>query len=143
MLSAARRHEFDILLIYDLDRLAREPVHQAIILEELQYLGIQVIILDPEKKHVADGTFEGDTLAALDGLVAKEEHRKRIRRTHDCVEERVVKEKKIMPSHKPLFGYRWDDDRPKQKNKYLIYEPEAQIVRKIFTWKLHGVTIIH
>ncbi len=141
MLSSARRHEFDILLLYDLDRLAREPVHQAIILEELTYLGIQVIILDPEKKRVADGTFEGDALAAFDGLVAKEEHRKRIRRTHDGVEERIVKEKKIMPSHKPLYGYKWDDDRPKQKNKYVIFEPEAQVVRKIFNWKLHGLTI--
>lgn len=141
MLAAARRHEFDKLLLYDLDRLSRESMHQAAILEELAYLGIEVIILDPEKKKVADGTFEGDTLAAIDGIVAQEEHRKRIRRIHDGVEERIVREKKIMPSYKALYGYRFDDDRYKQKNKYIIFEPEAQVVRRIFVWMLACLTI--
>src|SRR2546421_3998806 len=141
MLASARRHEFDVLVLYDLDRLSRDPIHQAIILEELHYLGIKVVILDPEKTKVADGTFEGDVLAAFDGIISKEEHRKRIKRSHDGVEQRISGEKKIMPSYKPLYGYRWDDPRAKKKNKYVICPDEAEVVERIFLWKIKGITI--
>src|SRR5690349_915133 len=60
MLLCARRHEFDLLILYDLDRLSREPKHQMAILEELEYLGIAVVILNEEQNHVNDGTFEGE-----------------------------------------------------------------------------------
>ncbi len=46
-----------------------------------------------------------------------------------------------MPSYKPLYGYRWDDPGHKQKNKYVLYEPEAEVVRRIYIWKIKGVTI--
>jgi len=141
MLVCARRHEIDMLILYDLDRLSREPKHQMAILEELEYLGIAIIILNEEQNHVNDGTFEGEVMTAVHGLVSKQEHKKRIRRSHDGVMERTEEQGALMPSYKPLYGYRFDDPGHKQKKKYVIYEPEAKIVRRIFKWKLHGVTI--
>ena len=141
LLKAARLHLFNILLLYDLDRLSRDPIHQTVILEELAYLGIRVVILDPQKKRIADGTFEGDVLTSLEGAISKEENRKRTRRTRDGVEQRVIYEHKLMPGHKALYGYHFDDAGYRQKNKFVIYEVEAVIVRRIFNWKAHGMPL--
>jgi site-specific DNA recombinase len=42
MLDAAKRREFDILLVYDPDRLARRMAKQLVIEEELQRSGVQI-----------------------------------------------------------------------------------------------------
>ena len=141
MLSAATRREFDVLIMYDLDRLSRLGRHQTAILELLDHLKIKVIILDPVQNHVNDGTFEGEVITSLHGIVSEREHIKRIRRSHDGVVERTEYNGSLMPSSKPLYGYRWDDPTRKKKEKYIIYEPEAQVVRRIFNWKHKGVSI--
>src|SRR5713226_657611 len=46
-LAAAKRHEFDILGMYKLDRLSREPDDQIILREQFQYYGVKIVTLDP------------------------------------------------------------------------------------------------
>src|SRR6266566_6253589 len=83
LLACCRRHEINVIILYDLDRLSREPKHQTAILEELEYLKIAVIVLNEAQNRVNDGTFEGELLTTIHGLSSKDEHIKRIRRSHD------------------------------------------------------------
>src|SRR5437016_4098709 len=46
IIAAAKRREFDILVMYRLDRFSRDRDHQIIIREQLQYYGIKIITLD-------------------------------------------------------------------------------------------------
>src|SRR5579859_3966521 len=83
MLKAARRREFDKLILYDLDRFARELPIQIIVHEELAYYGVELVVIDPKQKHAGDDTFEGEIVRTIGGLIAQEERRKIIKRSHD------------------------------------------------------------
>jgi len=47
--TAARKNEFDIVIVHDLDRLARNAEHQTIILEDLAYNGIKLECVSVER----------------------------------------------------------------------------------------------
>src|SRR5688500_6298979 len=58
MLAAADRSEFDVVLVDDLSRLARDNYMMLTIFSQLQFLGVRVV-------SVADGLDSGDEEAAL------------------------------------------------------------------------------
>src|SRR5207248_5018051 len=76
------------------------------------------------------------------GLMAEEELKKIKDRTQKGLRGRVVKKNALLPGSRPLYGYHWEDKTMQWEGKeiivpkaiYVIYEPEAKIVRAIFQW---------
>lgn len=113
------------LIIYDLDRLARNPVYQAIVIEECDRAGVSLeIVLAP-----LDSSPEGMLIAYVRGYAAQIE-REKIRERQMRGKRQRALNGKIHGAGPELYGYRRDHDAGVRH----IYEPEARVVRDIFTW---------
>lgn len=137
--AAARRHEFDVLFLYKLDRFSRVDWHQEMMREELKRYGVRIVTLKKEE-HADDDSPLGKVIRAFYGFKAEEERNDIFRRTHDGIEARV-KNGSIIPSHKPLYGYSWDDASPGMKNRYIINPKEATVVKRMFDMAKNGWTL--
>lgn len=136
MRDAAAKKEFDVLYIWDRDRIGRKFYIQELILEELEELGIELADLHGTKAESP----EDKILLGFKGLFAEFEKAKigeRMRRG------KMFKAKQgLYMNLSAPFGYTYI---PKTKDSpgYLeINEEEAKIVRKIYTWIAEdGLTI--
>ena len=120
---------FDRILITAPDRLARNYVHQVLLLEELQRSGCKVEFLDrPMSQDPHD-----QLLLQIRGAVAEYERTliaERMRRG------RLAKLRAglILPWTRPPYGYRLDPQRPRDPAGVRLEESEAVVVEEIFTW---------
>jgi site-specific DNA recombinase len=111
------------------DRLARNYVHQVLLLEELQGHGCEVRFLDrPMSQDPHD-----HLLLQIRGAVAEYERTlitERMRRGR----QRKLEAGLMLPWTRPPFGYRTDPDRPRDPAGVRIEAAEAAIVREMFAW---------
>jgi site-specific DNA recombinase len=125
--AAGRR--LDIVLITAPDRLARNYVHQVLLLEELQGYGCEVRFLDrPMSQDPHD-----QLLLQIRGAVAEYERTlitERMRRGR----QRKLEAGLMLPWTRPPFGYRVDPQRPRDPNGVRVEPAEAAIVREMFAW---------
>ncbi len=125
--AAART--LDLVLITAPDRLARNYVHQVLLLEELQGHGCEVRFLDrPMSQDPHD-----QLLLQIRGAVAEYERTlitERMRRGR----QRKLEAGLMLPWTRPPFGYRADPERPRDPAGVRIEEAEAAIVREMFAW---------
>ena len=113
----------DAVICYSTDRLARNPIHIAIIAEECEKRGIKLhFVSEP-----MDSSPEGQLIRYVKGYAAEIE-REKIRERTLRGKTRLCKEGKLATGGVPPYGYRRED------GKRVIFEPEAEIVRKIFHW---------
>lgn len=124
----AQKKMFDAVIFYDVSRLSRKYPHQAIIIEELEDSGIDVLFLDTNKAVTSDDKI----LGAMKGVMAEYEREKIKERTR---RGRLYKARcgKLV-GHEAPYGYSYI---PKSKDfeaKYEINENEAKSVRMIFDW---------
>jgi site-specific DNA recombinase len=123
--------EFEQVLITAPDRLARNYVHQVLIIEELGRRGVQVEFLDrPMSNDPHD-----QLLLQIRGAVAEYERTliaDRMRRG------RLSKYRagKLTPWTRPPYGYQVDPDHPRDPDLLQLNEPEAAMVAQMFTWYL-------
>ena len=124
-----RSGKYQALICYSTDRLARDPIHLSIIAQECDRVGIELIFVT----EPMDNTPEGMLICYVKGYAAQIEREK--------IRERMMRGRKArLLSGKPsftgdgLFGYRSD----KENERFVIYEPEAAIVRRIFQLCLEG-----
>ena len=125
--AAART--LDLVLITAPDRLARNYVHQVLLLEELEQHGCQVQFLDRPMSHDP----HDQLLLQIRGAVAEYERTlisERMRRGR----QRKLAAGLLLPWTKPPFGYRVDPDRPRDPAGVRVEESEAAIVREMFAW---------
>jgi site-specific DNA recombinase len=119
--------EFEQVLITAPDRLARNYVHQVLIIEELGRRGIQVEFLDrPMSNDPHD-----QLLLQIRGAVAEYERTliaDRMRRG------RLSKYRagKLTPWTRPPYGYQVDPDHPRDPDLLQLNEPEAAMVAQMF-----------
>ena len=107
LLAAAARKEFDVLVMYRLDRFSRDHEHQIILREQLKYYGVTIITLDPEE-HASGDSIADRIIQLVFSLFAELELRKITERTHDGLQERYLAG--FLPvSRRPLYGYSWED----------------------------------
>lgn len=118
LLAAAKRHEFDVLVLYRLDRFSRNHDHQIIIREQLAYYGVRIVTLDPEE-HSDDDTITGKIIREIYALMAELELKKIRDRCQDGLKERFETDKKIPVARRPLYGYMYDDASQGEKGKYI------------------------
>jgi site-specific DNA recombinase len=123
--------EFDVVLITEPDRLARNYVHQMLLLEELEKRGIRVEFLD----HPMSDDPHDRLLLQIRGAVAEYE---RTLITDRMRRGRLMKYRagKLLPWGRPPYGYRVDPDHPRDPDGVRLDEAEVAIVSQMFEWYL-------
>ena len=125
----AANARLDRILITEPDRLARNYVHQALLVEELQKHGAEVVFLDrPMSRDPHD-----QLLLQIRGAVAEYERSlitERMRRGR----LRKLRAGTLLPWTRPPYGYRLDPERPRDPAGVRLDEAEAAVVRDLFTW---------
>jgi site-specific DNA recombinase len=125
--DAAAGARLDRILITAPDRLARNYVHQVLLVEELQKHGAVVDFLDrPMSRDPHD-----QLLLQIRGAVAEYERtlitermrRGRLRKLHAGL---------LLPWTRPPYGYRLDPERPRDPTGVRLDEAEATVVRDLF-----------
>lgn len=116
------RKQFDVVIAYAPDRLARKTIHLLIISEEINKAGARREFASVN----FEATSEGELMYKFQGIVAEYEKEK--------IKERTMRGKRgkagkglVISNAKP-FGYTFAPDR----STYIINETEAEIVRMIF-----------
>ena len=127
--DAAGLAKLDVILITDPDRLARNYVHQVLLLEELQRQGCKIEFTD---RPLSDDP-QDQLLLQIRGAVAEYERtliaeRTRRGRLHKLQSGQLV------PWTRPPYGYRADPDRPRDPAGVRIDPVEAAVVVEMFEW---------
>jgi len=127
--DVAASARLDRILITEPDRLARNYVHQALLVEGLQKHGAEVVFLDrPMSRDPHD-----QLLLQIRGAVAEYERTlitERMRRGR----LRKLRAGTLLPWTRPPYGYRLDPERPRDPARVRLDEAEAAVVRDLFTW---------
>jgi len=121
--EALKRREIDVLVVYSLDRLSREPDHWTVLFTEAEHVGGRFEFVSEEN----DDSPEGQLLRYNRAYAAKSEHtkfRERSMRGHRTRAERG----QLLPSNRPLYGYAWADE---TKGRYVVAPERAAVVRRM------------
>jgi site-specific DNA recombinase len=127
-----RRDPPDYLVVHALDRLAREPDHQAVIMSEAEYHEVEVVFVT----ETFDKTPQGKLLRDVAAFGAKVEHIKIQERTQRGLRARIQAGKPL-PGARVLYGYRWNEAR----TAYVIDPVKGPVVERIYRESLMGRTL--
>ncbi len=119
----------DRVLITAPDRLARQYVHQVLLLEEIAATGCEVEFLD----RPMSGDPHDQLLLQIRGAVAEYERSlitERMRRGR----LRKLQAGLLLPWSRPPYGYRVDAERPRDPAGVRRDEAEAAVVAEMFAW---------
>src|SRR5215471_8012978 len=123
--------DLDVVLVTAPDRLARNYVHQVLLIEELAGCGCQVEFLDrPMSSDPHD-----QLLLQIRGAVAEYERTlitERMRRGRQA----KLRAGTLLPWTRPPFGYRLDPDRPRDAAAVRVEPGEAALAAQLFDWYL-------
>ncbi len=123
--------DLDVVLVTAPDRLARNYVHQVLLIEELAGHGCQVEFLDrPMSSDPHD-----QLLLQIRGAVAEYERTlitERMRRGRQA----RLRAGTLLPWTRPPFGYRLDPERPRDAAAVRAEPGEAVLVAQMFDWYL-------
>ena len=121
--------DLDGILITAPDRLARNYVHQVLLLEEITATGCQVHFLDrPMSQDPHDQLLlqiRGAVAEYERSLIAERMRRGRLRKLQAGV---------LLPWIRVPYGYRVDPDRPRDPAGVRQDEAEAAVVAEMFAW---------
>src|SRR5713226_6668714 len=123
----AARAAFDVVLVTAPDRLARNYVHQMVILEELERHGISVVFID---RPPSDDPHD-QLVLQIRGAVAEYERTliaDRMRRGRQA----KLRAGRLLPWSRPPYGYRLNPDRPRDPTGVRLQEAEAACVAEMF-----------
>ena len=107
LLDAAKQHEFDVVVMYRLDRFSRDLTGQIVVRDQLKYYGVRTITLDPDE-HADDDSALGTVIQAVYGFQAEITRKKIVEITQDGLRERVAAGR-LLVGRKPKYGYQWQD----------------------------------
>ncbi len=116
-------HTFQALIAYSTDRLSRDPIHLAIIAEECERYGCELVFVS----EPLENTDEGKLLRYVIGFSNKKEREKIRERSLRGKPTRILSGK-VSNMGDELYGYRRD----KVAGVRVVYEPEAAIVRRVY-----------
>ncbi len=120
LLDSATRQEFDVIVVRDLDRIARDAARQTALLSRLDDAGVKVWTYS-DRGFVALEGFNY-LFTAFRGVVAEEERRATSRRVRESMRRRAELGQAIF---RAPFGYRIEGER------FVIVEEQAEIIRRM------------
>src|SRR5690348_5569610 len=130
--------DLDVVLVTAPDRLARNYVHQVLLIEELAGHGCRVEFLDrPMSSDPHD-----QLLLQIRGAVAEYERTliaERMRRGRQA----KLRAGTLLPWTTPPFGYRLDPERPRDPAAVRVEPAEAALVAQLFDWYLEPQATIY
>ena len=130
--------ELDLVLVTAPDRLARNYVHQVLLIDELARHGCQVEFLDrPMSSDPHD-----QLLLQIRGAVAEYERTliaERMRRGRQA----KLQAGTLLPWTRPPFGYRLDPERPRDAAAVRVEPGEAVLVAQLFDWYLQPQATVY
>jgi site-specific DNA recombinase len=143
--EAMREGEFDVLVVYALDRFSRVQAHQVILLEELEHHNVKFESVTEE----IDNSIEGQIIRSIMGIVAQVEHEKILERTERGRLSRAEDEKSMLGAGIATYGYIWNEKRTGYLIRDDLLRPDAngiqwteeQIVSRMFDQYARGATI--
>jgi site-specific DNA recombinase len=124
--AAARRREFTVAIVYDLDRLSREAEHQTIIMEDLAYSGVKVECVLRE----IDDTPEGRLMLNILGYTATVERERTRERTMRGRRARAERDKRLLGQGREKYGLKFIENR----SKYVPNDETVKVDESGFTW---------
>ena len=125
--DAARRGEFDAVVIVSPDRLARNYAHQWLLIEEFTKMHTQVIFL-----HNPFGDSpQGKLLTQMQGMIAEYERAQIAERTRRGRLEKA-RRGEFMPWAYQCYGYRYLPKRHGCAAQVMIEPAEAEVVRAMY-----------
>lgn len=114
----------DVVIVYALDRLSRDQLHTAVILDEIEHHGARLDLVTEEFEDSVTGKF----IRSVKAFAAELEREKITERTQRGRKARVQSGKPLA-SYQPLYGYMWADE---EKSRYLIDPDTGPVVRRVF-----------
>jgi site-specific DNA recombinase len=130
--------DLDVVLVTAPDRLARNYVHQVLLIEELAGHGCRVEFLDrPMNSDPHD-----QLLLQIRGAVAEYERTliaERMRRGRQA----KLRAGTLLPWTTPPFGYRLDPERPRDAAAVRVEPGEAVMVAQLFGWYLEPQATVY
>ena len=124
---------FDRVYVTDPDRLARNFVHQILLIEEFHKHGCQVEFLDrPMSTDPHD-----QLLLQIRGAVAEYERSLIAERTRRGRQHKF-RTGQMLPWTRPPYGYRLDPDKPRDPSGVRLEPAEAAVVAEMFAWFLRA-----
>ena len=129
--DGARLGDYDHILVTSPDRLARNYVHQMVLLEEFERAGCRVEFLD---QPLGDTPHE-HLLLQIRGAVAEYERTligERMRRGRLARYRAGL----LLPWVQPVYGYLLDVEHPRDPAGVRVHEVQSAVVRQIFAWYL-------
>ena len=124
LLADAKEGLFETVLIYRLDRLARSTYLAYSLIQELADLGVGV--RSYSEPQIDSSTPMGKVSLGVTAIFAELERDTFMQRSRDGT-RKAVKEGKYVGGI-TAYGYQAED------KQLVVYEPEAEIVRMIFSW---------
>src|SRR6185503_18626416 len=125
------RAAFDLILITAPDRLARNYVHQMVVLEELERRGVRVVFID---RPPSDDPHD-QLVLQIRGAVAEYERTliaDRMRRGRLA----KLRAGQLLPWTRPPYGYQIDPQHPRDPTRVRADAITSVIVQQIFAWYL-------
>lgn len=131
MLEDCRRGKINRIITKSVSRFARNTMDTISTLRELKAMGVTVLF---EKENIDTASLTSENLLTLYALFAQEES---LSISKNCKKgNRMRMQKGEYVSSNPPYGYRLTD------NRLELYEPESEVVRRIFTEYLGGNSIV-
>src|SRR5882724_5574125 len=124
----AKAKMWEVLVVYDPDRIARRYSYQELVLDELREAGIEVVFVTVS----APKNSEDKILHGVRGLFAEYE-RAKIGERFRLGKLRKVKEGHVLVSEAP-YGYRYILKKERAHGYFEVNEAEARVVRMMFDW---------
>jgi len=121
--------KFSTILCLSPDRLARQYVHQWVLLDELQRTGVKMVFINQPTQM--DGA-QGQLLTGMQGLFAEYERAMITERMRRGKLYRIRKGQLLSPN--PPYGYRYIPVTEINGGCWQICEQKAEIVRAIYQW---------
>ncbi|HSK36232.1 MAG TPA: recombinase family protein, partial [Actinomycetota bacterium] len=134
----AARAAFDVVLVAAPDRLARNFVHQMVVLEELQRRGVSVVFID---RPLTDDPHE-QLVTQIRGAVAEYERTliaDRMRRGRLA----RLRSGQLLPWTRAPYGYRLHPERPRDPAAVQIDPVAAAVVQELFAAYAAGGVTLH
>lgn len=128
--SLVKQEEIQALLCHSTDRLARNPIHIAIIAEECEKRGINLIFVT----EPLDSSPEGQLIRYVKGYAAQIEREKIKERTMRGKKMRAMSGRLPAGSHARLYGYDYLPGKGVGEGVRYINDSQAHWVRQMFRW---------